>query len=297
MNAKLHIITVIYNFINCKSRIELSKEFINKYINHPQIEIYVVELIYFNKGPNVIDKNNKNHLCVKSKSPLWHKENLINLAVEKLIPENANYISWIDGNIEFLNENFVDKIIESLQIYDVVQIFDVCKRDNYPYSESFGKCIDDMMKNNKKPTCVANFGHTGYGFAIKRECLNKIFPLPDKFIIGGGDAFFCFSFIGLNFYDLLIKFKINNESIKKYAQQYIDKVKGLKFGYAENEIIYFNHGSVQNRKYIDRWIILENYDPETDIEYNEYGAIEFIGNKKIQNDMIMYFYNRKEDEK
>lgn len=294
---KIHLITVIYNFAENKSRYTLTNNFIETYKLHPQIELYIVELTYMNKNPKIVDINNKNHLHVKSNTPLWHKENLINLAVEKLIPKTCEYIAWIDGNIEFKNNDFVDKIFESLKIYDFIQIFSKCERNDIALKESFGKKINDMIKNNTRPNFISDFGHTGYGFATKKSAFNKIFPLPDKFIVGGGDSFFCFGFVGLNFYDYAVKSQIDNINIKKYADEHIEKIKGLKIGYADNEIIYYEHGDVKNRKYTERWKILDNYNPYTDIKYNDDGVIEFIGNKKIQNDVLMYFYDRKEDEK
>lgn len=128
-NDILHIVTVIYNYCEYKLRYDLCEKFINKYKNHQGVNLYVVELVYGKQKFKITNKNNKNHLQLRTKDPLWHKENLINIAIKKMLPQNWKYVAWIDCNISFVNNNFVQKTISRLQSYDVVQMFKIINFD------------------------------------------------------------------------------------------------------------------------------------------------------------------------
>ena len=46
--------------------------------------------------------NNKKHLQLNTNNiPLWHKENMINIGIRKLLPNNWKAVAWIDADIEF----------------------------------------------------------------------------------------------------------------------------------------------------------------------------------------------------
>lgn len=298
MEKLLHIITVIYNFLENKSRYELTNNFINKYQNHPQIKLYVVELAYGEQEFRMTDPGNSQHLQVRGKTPLWHKENLINLGVEKLIPNEAEYIAWVDGNVEFVDPDFVEKTIEKLQNYCIVQMFSKlkCVKNEEEY-ESFwerscGKGMESPRINSYLEELRAP-GHTGFAFATTCKNASIIFPIYDKCIVGGGDFMLCLALYNKNF---LLNSLPNNNIMHTSLNNYIKKVNGLKMGYIDSEIIYFYHGSHNNRNYNERWKILENYDPNEDIEYNNDGIIEFKGDKKILKNIIKYFYGRREDD-
>jgi hypothetical protein len=46
------------------------------------VEIYIAELAYGEQKFIITKSNNPNHIQVRTQTPLWHKENLINLAVK-----------------------------------------------------------------------------------------------------------------------------------------------------------------------------------------------------------------------
>ena len=92
---KLNVIIVISNPCNYKRRYILAKEFIKRItIDEPDVELYIVELAYGDQNYYLTEKNNKKHLQLRSKCPMWHKENMINLAVKYLLPKNYKAFAW-----------------------------------------------------------------------------------------------------------------------------------------------------------------------------------------------------------
>ena len=88
LEEKLHVIMVVSNPCLYKKRWELAKKFINHMLEfQDDIILYVVELIYGDDAKfNVTSENNKNHLQMRTNTaPMWHKENMINIGVQKLL--------------------------------------------------------------------------------------------------------------------------------------------------------------------------------------------------------------------
>jgi nicotinic acid mononucleotide adenylyltransferase len=88
------------------------------------VELYVVEMAYKQQKFIVTQSSNPKHLQIRSETPLWHKENMINLAVKKLLPKNYKAFAWIDADIEFESNTWSLDTLKILNGYkDVVQIF------------------------------------------------------------------------------------------------------------------------------------------------------------------------------
>ena len=122
----LHVITVISNVCEFKRRWHLMNEFIERMKEYDNIILYVVELAYGEQEFKITDENNPNHLRLRTPHALWHKENMINLGVKKLLPTNWKAMAWIDGDIEFENLNWATDTLKVLTEFDIVQLFTVC---------------------------------------------------------------------------------------------------------------------------------------------------------------------------
>jgi len=105
---KLHVIMVVSNPCLYAKRYILAKEFIYRMENEQHINLYVVELCYKDQKFQITDKNNKRHLQLYTETaPLWHKENMINIGVNKLLPKSWKAFAWIDADIEFESNTWV----------------------------------------------------------------------------------------------------------------------------------------------------------------------------------------------
>lgn len=121
---KLNVIAVISNPCLYAKRYQLFNQFTNRINECENIRLYVVELTYKNQKFFVTKSTNKNHLQIRTDTPLWHKENLINIAVDKLLPKNYKAFAWVDGDIDFESNTWALDTLKILNGYkDIVQIF------------------------------------------------------------------------------------------------------------------------------------------------------------------------------
>ena len=55
---------------------------------------------------------------------MWHKENLINLAVERLLPSDWKAVAWVDAEVEIESPTFALDTLKILNGHrDIVQLF------------------------------------------------------------------------------------------------------------------------------------------------------------------------------
>jgi hypothetical protein len=300
IEEKLNVILVISNPCLYARRYVLLREFVKRIEEEEvNVNLFIVEMIYNGQKFIVTDDNNKNHLQLKTETPLWHKENMINLGVKFLLPKNYKAFAWIDADIEFENTTWA---LDTLKILngskDVVQLFshsiDMNKDlTNLNIFNGFGYSFN---KKKKYTTNKLDYWHPGYAWAITRKAYEKIGGLYDKGILGSGDCIMALAFIG-------------NKSClnKNYHTDYTDSMlkfqnnaKNLRLGYVPGVIRHHFHGSKKNRKYTERWQILMNnkYSPIEHIKYDEIGILMPTENftEKFKDEIMNYFIERKEDD-
>ena len=298
---KLHVIAVISNPCLFVKRYILFKEFMYRLQNEePNVNLYIVELTYGNQKFIITDPKNPCHLQLNTKIPLWHKENMINLGVKKLLPDNWKAFAWIDADVEFESSTWALDTLKILNGYkDIVQIWSHCvdMDNNGTTMRVFNSAGYQYSKGHKHCGLGVNYWHPGYAWAITRNAYEKIEKLYDSAILGSGDNIMMLSLLGNG-----IK-SVTSESTDEYKQSIIDyekKMSTLRFGYVPGTLYHYYHGSKQNRKYTERWQILseENYNPLTFIKYDDNGLIipTSIFSEALQLKIFNYFQERNEDE-
>ena len=301
IEKKLNVIIAISNPCLYAKRYILLKEFVKRIEEEEtNVNLYIVELIYKNQKFIVTDENNKKHLQIKTDIPLWHKENMINIGIKKLLPSNWKAVAWIDADIEFESSTWVKDTLKLLNgSKDIVQLFSHCvdmAKDETTLNifNSFGY---SFSKNKKYTTKSLDYWHPGYAWAITKKAYDKIGGLYDKGILGSGDNMMALSFIN------------NSKSVLKlnYHEDYINSVLNfqknaskLRLGYVPGIIRHHYHGSKINRKYVDRWQILINhkFSPNEHITYDDKGILIPTDSfsEEFKKDILNYFKERKEDE-
>ena len=78
------------------------------------INLFIVELVSEGDSFMITNKDNKNHLQLVTNTHIWYKENLINIAIEKLLDKNWTNFAWIDSDVKFENDNWIQETIEKL---------------------------------------------------------------------------------------------------------------------------------------------------------------------------------------
>jgi hypothetical protein len=307
----LHVISVISNPANYSRRVELMKQFIERMetsngmnLNNNKnqtkdYKLYIVELVYGTQEFRVTESTNPHHLQLRTEHPLWHKENMINLAIKNLLPTNWKYVAWIDADIEFDSPHWYSDTVQKLKTdNDVVQMFSVALDLNennitQNYWQSYGyKFVEGNPNDNIRGT---NYWHPGYAWAMTREAYDHIGKLLDFDIIGSADYRMAKILTGS-----VSIFAEASNGYKQMSKLWANKVKGLRLGYVPGVIRHYYHGDKKNRRYIERNDIVKNYNynPYIHITYDENGVIVPTDEcpKEMLEKIVEYFNQRNEDD-
>jgi hypothetical protein len=299
IEEKLNVIIVISNPCLYIRRYTLLKEFVKRFDDEENVNLFIVELIYKNQTFKVTDAKNKNHLQLKTDIPLWHKENMVNLGVKYLLPVNYKAFAWIDADIEFENITWASDTLKILNgTKDVVQLFSHCvdmsnHNSNLHIFNGFGY---SFCKKKKYIIGSNEFWHPGYAWAITRTAYEKIGGLYELGVLGSGDNIMAMGVFNQ------CKYMMNSEYSDDYNNSMLlfqSKAKYLRLGYVPGVIRHYYHGSKQNRNYVERRKILmeHKFSPVLHLTYDvsgiliptEHFSVEF------QTDILNYFKDRKED--
>ena len=300
LENKLHVIAVISNPCQYARRYILAREFIKRMELEDSVILYIVELAYWDQEYYVTDKKNKRHLQLRGTVPLWHKENMINLGVKKLLPPRWRAFAWIDADIEFESTTWASDALKVLNGYkDVIQLFSHAvdmdpKKDAMSIFPSFGFQYSKGSAHGKPGI---NMWHPGFAWACTRKAYEKMGGLYDKSILGAGDTNMSFSFLGNG------EKTLNQDTTQDYkdsVNEFNSRVKTLRLGYIPGVIRHYFHGTKKNRKYSERWKILVDraYSPQLHITYDKNGLLipTTVCPKELINDIMTYFSERNEDE-
>ena len=248
----------------------------------------------------VTDSSNPNHLQLTAPTPLWHKENMINLGVKYLLPKDYKAFAWIDADVEFESPTWAMDTLKILNgCKDIVQLWshsiDMSREEmNLNILNSFG------YRHNKGKKFIKNgsdFWHPGFGWAITRTAYEKMGGLYDKGIVGSGDIIMAYSLIN----------KVHLWQQPKYSDdynmsmsEYQKNVSKLRLGYVPGVIRHYYHGTKINRKYAQREdiIISNEFSPTNHSTYDEVGIRIPTPDcpPQILTDLMNYFIERKEDD-
>ena len=300
IDTHLHVVIVVSNPCLFRRRYDLAREFIERMQHDPSIILYIVETIYDNQSFAVTSADNPRHLQLTASVPLWHKENMINLGVRRLLPDGWKAMAWIDADIEFENATWASDTLKVLNgSRDIVQIFShAVDMDHLGQGMSvFNSFGYQYAKGHPYVNVGINYWHPGFAWACTREAYEKMGGLYQVSILGSGDNIMALALIKSGLKALN---EISNQSYKDTVYAYQERVKGLRLGYVPGVILHHFHGSKKNRKYTERWKILIKYDysPDRDLDYLPNGVI--CPSKECPTEMLTeimtYFAERNEDE-
>jgi len=277
----LYAVIPYYNFFNNKKRIEGLNIFLNKYKDIKNLKIVLVEGIVdnINSLPDFSSKIFK-HKKYYYNQKIWIKENLINLAIKNELPQDWKYLCWLDADIIFRQNDWVEKTIDSLNVFDLVQMFDFALMFEQSLNlkkqkiEKFYVGYANSILNKKLPFQLLNIespnpyigtkGHCGFAWAINKKFFNKINQLWDINLIGGGDKVIAHSASQLfNEEDVKLYKKINITYSDEYAEnlwKYYQQFENCKLSFINQQILVYWHGNIEYRKYVERHEILKKYN-------------------------------------
>jgi hypothetical protein len=313
--SRFYVISIVTNPIRYQRRWDLMKQF-QRHMHDVGAKLITVEVAYGKREYQVTERDNPMHLQFRSQEELWHKENVINLAINYLcqLDPQWEYVAWVDSDIHFQRHDIIAETAHQLQHYDIVQMFSHAI-DMGPQLQPF-KIHNGFMwsyhQNNFCPPRGAGnggyygaqqgaFWHPGFAWAARREALDKI-QLLDKAILGAGDHHMALCLIGEGKRSLPGGITQGyKDMVLEWEQMAVTRLR-KNVGYVDGSIIHYWHGSKKNRQYVDRWqILIDNkYDPNKDLSRDPQGMYRLNihhGDRSIKiRDLIRgYFRQRNED--
>ncbi len=331
----LHLVVVYSNPFRWRTRRELANDCIRHLRATPNVRLYVVELAY-GRRPFEVTTGEADEIQLRTDVELWHKENLINLGVQRF-PPDALYGGYIDGDFHFTRHDWALEAIHMLQHHHFVQLFSsysdltaetaTSHSGHRPYriKSSFAwnflhqrEFLERKATEERTPTDpyyglplpaqVFPFGFApgapGGAWAWNMDSFTSVGGLLDTCILGSGDWHMAFGLAGSSSSRLETEYtgRAYNESIRQWQQ----RATSLKYhpgrsaiGCVDCYAVHAFHGSHNKRGYGDRWQILvdEDFTPGQDIARDWQGVWRWTGAKPRLRDRVrQYFIERMEDD-
>lgn len=278
------------------------------------LRLLVVELAYadapFQVTPDLADRL----VRVRASTVLWHKERLLNMGIAALPPECA-YVAWVDADIIFERESWVDDTRRVLGETLVAQPFSdaywLRSATEVPPGEapegigdghrkrSFASVLETAENRRHTLAFYERHGHTGFAWAARRELL-AAHPLYDRAILGGGDVIAAHAFAANH--DFLTGKHLDARQLSPAERAAIHAwgtpVAALtqgRIGCVPGRVCHLPHGSFARRAYDTRRQILvrAQFDPTCDLASDDSGCWRWNSEKPtLHRDVMNYFTSR-----
>lgn len=246
---------------------------------------------------------------VHSGSMIWQKERLLNLAISWL-PSSCKFVAWIDCDVLFMNTGWAEDTVNLLNKVPLVQTFEQCNRlpaENMLNPDDGHTCTSFASITNKDANALLSgvfekHGHTGYGWAARRELLDR-HGLYECAIIGSGDHYMAHAAVG-DFdgrcMDLMTKNdRAQLDHFTDWARPFFSSVNG-NVGTVPGKIVHLWHGNIENRQYMkrNRELTEHSFNPFTDLIARPGKPLEWT--PKLDKPALVemfgrYFASREED--
>lgn len=310
-NRKLYVICCISNPVMYRSRYHLYKQFAQR-IEDAGAILYTIECAFGDRPFEVTSNQNPRHIQVRSKYELWHKENMLNLAINRL-PDDWEYVAWIDADVTFTSFTWVEDTINQLQHYKFLQLFShavdlgpngeyLLHRPSFMYNYYHDYDLLIPKKEGAKAPYYygkRSAGSSGYAWACTRKAYNQVGGFLDKAILGSADWHMAYALIGKVHLSRGDKLNQNYKDILDSWQERAEKRIQRNIGYVKGTIAHAYHGPKALRGYNTREDILirHNYNPNKDLYRDSYGLYQMEDTKpEFRDDIRRYFRARHEDD-
>jgi hypothetical protein len=304
VDAPLYVVTPIVNPCRYRTRYHLYRDFA-KHITDAGATLITIEAAYGEREFEITGPANPNHIRLRTHHELWHKENLINLAVARL-PADWRYLAWIDADVTFARPDIVEETLHQLQHYSVVQMFshamDLGPRHE-PLRTFDGFVAQWLAHGGEMPPPEGRYGvwHPGYAWACRRDAWDALGGLIDHAIVGSGDSYMAYGLIGQMQRSLPPPVTAACSTYTDWCMEWGQRAEThvrRNVGYVDGLLLHNFHGAKRNRGYAERSSILwENaFDPARDIKRDWQGLWQLTEEKiRLRDQLRAYFRSRDED--
>lgn len=310
--SKLHVITMISNPVRFSSRYKLWEEF-NERMRRCGVSLWTAELQLGARPFAITDPTNPRHIQLRGRDELWAKENCLNVLARHL-PDDWEYIAWVDADVEFVGwtnpGDWAMEAIDMLQVYQVIQLWQTAT-DLGPTGEALQTFESFMSRyiaeGAMHPENAYHEWHPGFAWACTREAWEGMGGLFDVGVAGAGDRHMALALVGqaaLSYHKDAPKEYIR--AIHEWEQRQLPAVR-MDVGFMKGHLIHYWHGKKKDRRYWDRWQILNdtNFNPGIDLVPNYQGVYElsrrgvtqedFAKSVRLRDLLRYYFRSRNED--
>lgn len=264
----------------------------------------------------------------KTKNLMWMKERLLNIGFQALPPQ-CKYVVWADCDIIMSDPDWPRKIVTALtrpNAPKILQPFSHAylmgedeKMETFQRSEQYLHSFGFLYHFHRRTTVGTPFYITYYPglvWAASRETLAAIDPdrpFFDLGILGHGDIVMAMAFSHSPSRDGPIPktwperhWKPGwNPALGRAVREYQAKAAAVVDGKLDlllGRVYHLFHGSGKNRLYMERGILLKDFDPAKDLVANDVDQLmewtpTAIRKKKLPEQVQNYFKFRKEDGK
>lgn len=310
-------ITSFFNSEKYKNKIENYLIF-KQGIKKQGLKIIVVECA-FKDAPFELTSDDADILIqVRSNSVMWQKERLLNIALQK-IPIDCDKIAWLDGDIIFLNNNWVEETSKLLEEYAVCQLFEhafrLSEKESQAVKNYLGTNFDldlylglnerirqdsgyeSAIYHSLNNKLDIRFHNLGFAWAARREIFSEQ-GFYDKMILGSGDKIMKNSFSN---YKLDQKFTntLSKELLKDiniWSTAIFSRVKSNVY-YTSGKLLHLYHGHSKNKFHQSRYLMIKKYNfkPKEDLKLNEDECFEWASDKKKLHGFVKKYFNIRND--
>lgn len=323
----LHVASVTSNPFRWRTRRELANDFRRHIESMPNTELHMLELAYGDRPFEVTSLSNPNDIQLRTNFEMFHKENLANLAVRSF-PPDWKYGALIDADFHFTRHDVALETIHQLQHYDFVQMFssyvdlsgETYGMGHRPLHTNNGFVYNYITNGYKLPTGYGPggwkvpkgggydammqgkyvpVGATGGAWAFRRSAFDAVGGFLDRCILGHGDWFTAFGFLGEDARDM--RFTGYHSAYQNYITAWQSRAATAlrkNIGYVDCHATHAWHGPKSRRGYSSRDAILvkHQYDPVRDVFPDWQGVLQLTpGKPGLRDDIRAYFISRSED--
>jgi len=260
------------------------------------VPVSFAEVIQPGQVPIEVPPGLYSHIVFESADFMFYKENLWNLAAEKLPTEN---LIFLDADVYFKNEDWLTQILMALTQFDVIQPF---KRAHWLDKDgniitSRNSCFYDLVSN---PAHGISWpvGHPGFGFAMKHETHKKLGGFYELCVAGGGgDIAFAYTMSDTFVDRVTMRHREKDASLCFFSPAYThyrNRALSLNWnaGFANLNIFHRWHGDKKFRDYAGRFRYFNCLPDYMPVERRSDGLLQWtISQPEAKN----YFQSRMED--
>jgi hypothetical protein len=268
----LYLITVVFNPARSRSSLKHYANFKHQ-MEKLGVKLITVECCFENSPFSITSPNYEPYnIQIRTNSLFFQKERLINLAISKL-PLDAKYILYVDYEVEFANENWVNDAIKALHMFKGIQLFEEALLLG-PQKEELKKVKSFAFQNYKKekPLEKKQFEDStlaaGFAWGFRADALKELDGLIDYSPLGNNDKIMAYC---------LANRSEEYVSREKAGENFRDSVKNWqkKAQLIFNEGIGFIPGTIRvnwikvkrDKTHYENWDILmaNDFDPRNDL--------------------------------